>query len=154
MSTPTRHSALNDFKETTVLTNARNARSRLAAVGAAAIGVMVLVSACSSSSTPTASASPTAAPSVLPPGIAALPGYRVTVFAKGTAAYANPDSIEIAGGNVFVGYQNVTAKDGSDKKTSTVVEYSADGKVKGTWPVIGHMDGLRMDPSSHLLWAL
>ena len=130
-----------------------NSRVRLGAIGAAAVA-LTLVSGCSSSSTPAASASASPSVSALPLGIAALPGYQVTVFAKGSAAYGNPDSIEISGGNVFVGFQNVTAKDGSDNKTSTVVEYSADGKVKGTWPALGHMDGLRMDPTSHLLWAL
>lgn len=134
----------------------RTTRVRLAVIAALAGGAVVLVAGCSSSSTPTASASAsaTAAGNALPPGVGALPGYQVTVFAKGTSTYQNPDSIEISAGNVFVGYQDVTAKDGSDHKTSTALEYSSDGKVKGMWPVAGHMDGLRVDPTTHLLWAL
>lgn len=88
------------------------------------------------------------------PTIAALPGYSVTVFARGTAAYSNPDSIVSDSRHVFVGYQNVTAKDGSDQKSSTVVEYTMGGQVVRTFAALGHCDGLRIDPTTHLLWAL
>src|SRR6202022_3622417 len=54
---------------------------------------------------------------------------------------------------IFVGFQNVTAKDGSDNKTSTIVQYSMDGQVVRTYEVPGHNDGLRMNPSTGLLWA-
>lgn len=86
--------------------------------------------------------------------IAALPGFTVSVWANGTAAYSNPDSILTDGKHVYVGYQNVTAKDGSDNKTSTVVEYTMSGRVVRTFSALGHCDGLRMDPTTHLLWAL
>jgi hypothetical protein len=57
------------------------------------------------------------------------------------------------GQHVFIGYQNVTAKDGSDHKSSTIVEYTLEGKVVRTFSVPGHCDGLRIDPQTHLLWA-
>jgi len=47
-------------------------------------------------------------------GIAATSGYSVRVFAKGSGAQSNPDSIVVDGQNVYVGYQNVTAKDGTE----------------------------------------
>jgi hypothetical protein len=85
----------------------------------------------------------------------ALPPYSVSLFATGTAAYSNPDSVAVDStfNRIYVGYQNATAKDGSDNKTSTVVAYTMDGKVLQTYSVPGHNDGLRMDPTTHLLWA-
>jgi len=85
--------------------------------------------------------------------IVALHGYEVSVFARGTTAYTHPDSVEADAHHIFVGYQNVTAKDGSDHKTSTIVEYTLDGDVVRTFSVPGHCDGLRIDPQTHLLWA-
>ncbi len=40
-----------------------------------------------------------------------MSGYSVSVFAKGSGARSNPDSIVVDGQNVYVGYQNVTAKE-------------------------------------------
>lgn len=88
------------------------------------------------------------------PGIAAVAGYHVAVFAKAMGSYSNPDSVVVDAGNVFVGFQNVTAKDGSDKKTSTIVQYDLTGKVIKTFDVPGHQDGMRVDPVSHLLWSM
>lgn len=87
------------------------------------------------------------------PKVVALPGYVVSVFARGTTSYLNPDSVEVDGKYVFIGYQNITAKDGSDGKFSTVVQYNLNGHVIHTYSVPGHCDGLRLDPSTHLLWA-
>jgi hypothetical protein len=86
-------------------------------------------------------------------GVAALPGYSVTVFARGTSAFSNPDSIVVDGDDVWVGYQNVTATDGSDGKTSTIVEYDRRGHIERTFAIPGHNDGLRIDPATHLVWA-
>ncbi len=88
------------------------------------------------------------------PTVVTLPGYQISVFARGTSAYSNPDAIVSDGQHVYVGFQNVTAKDGTDHKSSTVVEYTMHGTVVRTFAALGHCDGLRIDPSSHLLWAL
>src|ERR1700716_179659 len=85
--------------------------------------------------------------------VVALPGYHVSVFARGTSAYFNPDGITIAGGHVFVAYQNQTAKDGTDHKSSTIVDYDSEGKVVRTISIEGHCDGLRFDSRTHQLWA-
>src|SRR5579859_6758804 len=84
-----------------------------------------------------------------------LPGFQVKLFAAGTAAYSHPDSVEVDSylHYIYVGYQNVTAKDGTDNKTSTIVQYTMDGKVYRTIPVPGHCDGLRLNPVTHMLWA-
>lgn len=86
--------------------------------------------------------------------IQALPGYRLSVFASGNTSYQNPDGVAVDQGHVFLDYQNVTEKDGSDHKTSTVVEYSMSGQRLREFNIPGHSDGLRVDPTTHLLWAL
>jgi hypothetical protein len=90
----------------------------------------------------------------VPASVVALPGYQISVWARGTTKYSHPDSILSDSQHVFVGYQDVTAKDGSDNKSSTVVEYSLRGQVVRTFSALGHLDGLRMNPATHLLWAL
>jgi hypothetical protein len=83
-----------------------------------------------------------------------VPGYSLTTFATAPAGASQPDSITVDGTNVFVGYGNGVAKDGSDGKSSTIVEYSSTGAVVQTFSVLGHNDGLKVDPNTHLLWAL
>ncbi len=86
-------------------------------------------------------------------GIAALPGYQVSLFASSTSSYTNPDSLVVDNGHVFIDYQNTTAKDCTDSNSSTVVEYTMDGKVVKMFSIPGHSDGMRVDPSTHLLWT-
>ncbi len=86
-------------------------------------------------------------------GVVGLPAYDINVFARGTTAYSNPDSVDIAGAYVYVGYQNVTAKDGTDNKTSTIVQYTKAGQVVRTFSIPGHCDGLRYNRATNLLWA-
>jgi hypothetical protein len=82
-----------------------------------------------------------------------VPGYQISQWVGPSTSYTNPDSVVSDGTHIFVGYQNVTAKDGSDNKTSTIVEYTMAGSAVTTFTVPGHCDGLRIDPSTHLLWA-
>jgi hypothetical protein len=122
--------------------------------------VLVALAGCSSS-TPTASSSAAPATLVSADPVAlyhpGLPGLKISVFARfaaGTAPYRNPDAIAIDGNNIFIGFQNVTAKDCTDgPKTSTIVEYTTSGTVTKQFTVPGHNDGLRVDPSTHLVWA-
>lgn len=86
-------------------------------------------------------------------GVVALSNYDISVFAKGNKDYYNPDSVDVAGKYVYIGYQNTTAKDGTDNKNSTIVQYTKDGKVVHTFSVPGHCDGLRYNRSTNLLWA-
>jgi hypothetical protein len=65
-----------------------------------------------------------------------------------------PDSIAVLGGNVFVGYGDGVAPDGSDGKSSTIVEYKMNGDVVTTYTVLGHNDGLRVNPKTKQLWAM
>jgi hypothetical protein len=83
----------------------------------------------------------------------AKPPYQLSVFAQSANGYSQPDSIVQAGPYVIVGYQNHVAKDGSDGKSSTLVEYSLNGHVRRTWSVPGHHDGLRVIDGNQL-WSL
>jgi hypothetical protein len=86
--------------------------------------------------------------------VAASP-YTVSVFASGVAgSYSAPDSIAVLGDHVFIGYGNNIAPDGSDGKSSTIVEYRMNGDVVRTYSVVGHNDGLRVNPRTKHLWAL
>lgn len=80
--------------------------------------------------------------------------YALSVFAKSAApSYSQPDSIALGRDTVFIGFQNHAAKDGSDGKYSTIIEYSLKGEVKRMFSVKGHNDGLRV-VGEHNLWAL
>jgi hypothetical protein len=116
----------------------------------AGAAVLVAVAGCGSAS-PSSSSSVAGAKISDPVALyhPGLPGLKISVFAyfaSGTATYTNPDSIAIDANNVFIGFQNVTAKDGSDNKTSTIVQYTLAGRVVTKFTVPGHNDGLRVDP--------
>jgi hypothetical protein len=83
----------------------------------------------------------------------ATPPYRVSVFALPPAGTSQPDSIVRWRDSVIIGFQNHVAKDGTDHKSSTLVEFSLGGKVRRTFKVPGHNDGLRLVHESEL-WAL
>ena len=100
-----------------------------------------------------AGAAPSTPEATLPAKPVALSGYDISIFARGTTAYYNPDSIEVAGKYVYIAYQNTTAKDGTDNKTSTIIQYTKEGRVVRSFKVPGHNDGLRFNPYTHLLWA-
>lgn len=83
----------------------------------------------------------------------ALQPYTVSLFAQSPAGASQPDSIVQWRDHVIVGFQNHVAKDGSDGKSSTIIEFSLDGTVKRAFHVPGHNDGLRII-DGNLLWAL
>jgi hypothetical protein len=119
---------------------------------------VVLATACDSAAATTTSTSTSRPEGVLP--VVALPGYQVSMFTQTDSRLivSNPDSIAVDGQNVFIDYQNVTAKDCSDQASSpapssTVVEYDMTGKILSHWTVQGHSDGMRVDPSTHLVWT-
>src|SRR5258708_13056757 len=95
-------------------------------------------------------------------GIAALPAlgqtaaspYQLSVFAAAPTGLSAPDSIAVLRDHVFVGYGDGNKPDGSEGKKTQIVEYAMDGTVVYTYTVPGHNDGLKVDPSTHLLWAL
>jgi hypothetical protein len=84
----------------------------------------------------------------------ATPPYQLSVFASAPNGLSAPDSIAVLRDHVFVGYGDGNAPDGSDGKSTQIVEYSMKGVVEHIYTVKGHSDGLKIDPSTHLLWAL
>src|SRR5215469_2148199 len=78
----------------------------------------------------------------------------VSVFATGGAVGATgPDSITNTGTNVWVEYGNGAASTGG-MGDSTIVEYSPNGTVENTYSVPGLVDGLKVNPSTGMVWAL
>jgi hypothetical protein len=87
-------------------------------------------------------------------GQSATAPYELKVFANAPQGLTAPDSIAVLGDHVFVGYGDGHLPDGSDQLNSQIVEFAADGSVVHIYTVPGHSDGLKVDPSTHLLWAL
>lgn len=83
----------------------------------------------------------------------AVPPYTISVFASSPSGISQPDSIVRWRDCIIVGFQNHVAKDGTDGKSSTIVEFSLSGKVKRMFQVPGHNDGLRVVGEDDL-WAL
>ncbi len=85
----------------------------------------------------------------------AAAGYTLGIFARGvTGKYTAPDSIAVDRTHVYVGYGDGHKPDGSDGKNTEVVQYSLNGSVEYIYSVPGHNDGLKVDPATHILWAL
>ena len=136
---------------------------------AAAVALGLAVAACSSNSSTTsttASSSSTSSSSCKSAAgasnVTALPGYQVCLFIPATSKANHPDNVVYDGSHVWIGWQNITAKDGTDNKHSTIGEYTTTGALVKTWTVGGgtasgtgcHTDGMRMNPTTHLLWVM
>lgn len=81
------------------------------------------------------------------------PPYNLAVFATSANGYSQPDSVAQWKDHIFIGFQNHVAKDGTDGKSSTIVQYSIDGTPQRTFSVPGHNDGLRIVGEDDL-WCL
>ncbi len=87
--------------------------------------------------------------------VVAVAPYTVSTFATSIPNVDfDPDSIAVVDGKVFVGYGDGAAPDGSDGKSSTIVEYTPNGDMVTTYTVLGHNDGLRVNPKTGQLWAM
>ena len=131
-----------------------------ATLSAAAVAALALVAtACSSSasSSPPATSSGSGSDSCKSASqasnVSALPGYQVCLFAGATTAANHPDDVRYVNGNVWIAWQNSSAKDCTTTKASTVAEYTSSGKLLKTWSVIGHADGMRWNPTTNLMWV-
>ena len=86
--------------------------------------------------------------------VVATAPYSVTTFATAPSGLSKPDSITFSSTNVFVGYGNGGAPDGSGGAMSNVVEYDFTGTVVKNFSIVGHNDGLRFNPMTNELWAV
>ena len=84
----------------------------------------------------------------------ATAGYTVSVFAVGNEKYTAPDSIAVANGHIFIGYGGPGLPDGSDGKSSYILEYTKTGTEVHAYAVLGHNDGLKLNPYDGKLYAL
>lgn len=88
------------------------------------------------------------------PAPMASPGYKISTFATSPAGSSEPNSIAIVKDTVWIGYGDGGKPDGSGGAKSTIVEYSSQGQVMKSLTVVGHNDGMRLDPRSNKLWVL
>jgi hypothetical protein len=86
--------------------------------------------------------------------VVATPPYSVTTFATAPSGMSAPDSVTFSATNVFVGYGNGGAPDGSGGAMSNVVEYDFKGNLIKNFTIVGHNDGLRFNPRTDQLWAV
>jgi hypothetical protein len=86
--------------------------------------------------------------------VVATPPYSVSTFATAPAGLSTPDSITFSATNVFVGYGNGGAPDGSGRAMSNIIVYDFKGNQIRNFTIVGHNDGLRFNPRSNKLWAL
>lgn len=87
--------------------------------------------------------------------VTAATPYTVSTFATSVlGVYFQPDSIAVLDGHIFIGFGNNVSTTGSDGKSSTIVEYDRNGNVITMYSVVGHNDGLKVDPLTKQLWAL
>jgi hypothetical protein len=85
--------------------------------------------------------------------VVGLPGYTVSVFARGNNTFFNPDPVMTVGaGQLWVSYQNASAHDGTSG-SSTIVEYNTSTHaIIRQISVPGEVEGLRRDPATGLIW--
>ena len=78
---------------------------------------------------------------------------HISVFATAPANSSAPDSIALAGNDVWVAYTNGADSTGASG-SSTIVEYNQQGHIEQSYQIAGYVDGLKMDPVTHEIWAL
>jgi hypothetical protein len=139
---------------------------KLTASLAGAAALALVAAACSSGGTTTSTSSTGTSASrckngTPAAGVATLPGFSVCLLIPASSTANHPDSVVYTGGKVWIGWQNITAKDGTDNKSSTVGEYTTSGKLVKSWSLGGpaagtgcHTDGMRMNPATHLMWVM
>src|ERR1700751_59663 len=89
-----------------------------------------------------------------PPVPSAASGFTLATFATAPSGSSAPDSIAVVKNTVWIAYGNGGKPDGSGGAKSTIVEYSEHGDILRSLTVLGHNDGLRLDPRTGKLWAM
>ena len=79
----------------------------------------------------------------------------IKIFATGTAVGGTqPDSVTIGNGSVWIEYGNGADSTGAGG-SSTIVQYNvATGAIQHQYTISGLVDGLKIDPTTGLVWAL
>jgi hypothetical protein len=77
-----------------------------------------------------------------------------SLFASGGAVGGTqPDSITVGGGSVWVEYGNGADSTGASG-SSTIAQYSLNGAIQNTYTISGLVDGLKINPTTGIVWAL
>lgn len=88
---------------------------------------------------------------------AAVAPYTLTTFnGVPPVGASEPDDLAVSADatDLWVGYGNGNAPDGSDGKSSNIVEYEiASGAVLQNIVIPGHVDGLKINPDTNDIWA-
>ena len=79
---------------------------------------------------------------------------KSSVFATGPAGTSGLDSLTLGNGSLWAEYGNGVDSTGADGGSSTIVQYSLSGQVEHSYSIKGSVDGLKIDPSTGLVWAL
>src|ERR1017187_8240850 len=85
----------------------------------------------------------------------AVRGYSVSVFTKSVPGkYTKPDSIAVLDERIYIGYGDGNDPAGLYGKSNQIVEYDMSGRALFVYSVVGHNDGLKVNPYTHQLWAM
>ena len=132
-------------------------------LGAAVVVAGLGTAGCTSSSTTTPAASPSAAPKVLTVHqlvFGELLHHTFTPAGGGAAKterLSQPDDIVALGGNIYVGFQNGVGSQGEESGSgnldSTLVEVTPAGHVVKQWDVTGKIDGMGADAATGRVFA-
>src|ERR1700744_5215503 len=77
-----------------------------------------------------------------------------SLFASGGAVGGTqPDSITVGGGSGWVEYGNGAEFTGASG-SSTIAQYSLNGAIQNTYTISGLVDGLKINPTTGIVWAL
>lgn len=92
---------------------------------------------------------------VLDPQVQAQPPYNVTLFTQGISGlYSAPDSITFNSSAIYIGWGNNGHPGGGTAIPSTIIEYDYSGNILNQVNIVGHNDGLKINPQSGDLWAM
>ena len=92
---------------------------------------------------------------VLDPQVQAQPPYNVSLFAQGIPGlYWQPDSITFNSSAIYIGWGNNGHPGGGSGIPSTIIEYDYNGNILNQVNIVGHNDGLKINPQTGDLWAM
>ncbi|HEY1885257.1 MAG TPA: PEP-CTERM sorting domain-containing protein [Roseiarcus sp.] len=82
------------------------------------------------------------------------PTASSSLFATGgPVGGANPDSVTIGDGSLWIEYGNTADSTGAGG-SSTIVRYGLNGAIQHTFSIAGEVDGLKVNPVTGVVWAL
>src|SRR5215471_8042651 len=133
-------------------------------MGATVVAAGLLgMAGCSSSSSPSANATPSAPPKVLTANQIVFGELLKHSFQPGgtgamkTERLSQPDDIVAVGGHVYVGFQNGVGSQGepsgSGNLDGTLVEITPAGHLVQQWDVMGKIDGMGSDSATGRVFA-